>query len=116
MEKILKIDGKDVVFKSTAGTLLRYRNNFGTDMLKDVINLQKKLQKVKEDASEFDAVDLDTFAKLAWAMAKTANGRIPPIEQWLDNFETFSIYSILPDLLSLMTDNLKQQQQITKNV
>ena len=34
MEKTLNIDGKDIRFKSTAGTLMRYRMNFGRDLMR----------------------------------------------------------------------------------
>ena len=108
MEKILKISGKDIKMKSTAGTLMRYRNNFGRDLLKDMITLQEKLKKVTGGVEQFKIVDLDMFEKIAWCMAKTADNEIPDIEHWLDNFETFDIMEVLPDLMQLLVDNLKQ--------
>ena len=47
MEKIIDMDGKQIKFKSTAGTLMRYRNNFGRDFIKDIVILDKKFKNVK---------------------------------------------------------------------
>ena len=33
MEKILEIGGKQIKMKSTAGTMMRYRNNFNRDFI-----------------------------------------------------------------------------------
>ena len=46
MEKIIRIDDKDIKFKSTAGTLMRYRNHFGRDFIKDIVALEKKFKTV----------------------------------------------------------------------
>ena len=46
MEKVLTINSKEIKMKSTAGTLMRYRNNFGRDLIKDMVHLQDKLKKV----------------------------------------------------------------------
>ena len=115
MEKTLNIDDKKVRMKSTAGTLYRYRNQFGRDMLKDIISLQEKLNKVSKGAEQFNAVDLELFEKMAWSMAKTADPNTVDIENWLDEFEAFSIIKILPELTDLITGNLKQNNE-TKNV
>ena len=48
MEKVLNIGGKEVKMKSTAGTMMRYRNNFNRDFIKDLVSLQGKLnEKIK---------------------------------------------------------------------
>ena len=115
MDKVIKIGDKEVKFKSTAGTLLRYRNNFGRDFLKDLVKLQEKLKNKKTQAKQFMAIDLQMFSEIAWVMAKTADDSIPNIEKWLDQFDTFDIMQILPQLFDLIQNNLKQEQA-PKNV
>lgn len=108
MERTLSISGKEVKLKSTAGTMMRYRNNFNRDFLKDLINLQEKLKERTENGTQFQAVDLDIFEKIAWCMAKTADDSIPQIENWLDQFETFDIMQVLPQIMELLVGNMEQ--------
>ena len=113
MEKIILVDGKQIKFKSTAGTLMRYRNNFGRDLIKDIIALEKKFKNVKSGIALFEIVELDMFEKIAWSMAKTANNEIPDIEHWLDSFDSFSIMKVLPDIMELLIGNLRQENEQT---
>lgn len=116
MEKIINISGKDVKFKSTAGTLYRYRMQFKSDMMQDILKLKKVLEKVQDNPEEqLSFVDLEMFEKVAWSMAKTADENVPPIENWLDDFEAFSFYEILPQLNDLMISNFKQANE-KKNI
>lgn len=108
MEKVLNIGGKQIKLKSTAGTMMRYRNNFNRDFVKDLIALQEKLIAKKEQGKELEALDLDMFEKIAWCMAKTADDNIPDIEHWLDDFETFDIMQVLPEIMTLLVANMEQ--------
>lgn len=108
MERIITIGGRDIKLKSTAGTMMRYRNNFNRDFIKDLIKLQQKLVNKLDNDVEFDAIDLDMFEKIAWCMAKTADDNIPDIEHWLDEFETFDIMQVLPQIMELLTNNMAQ--------
>lgn len=111
IEKVLNISGHEVKFKSTAGTLRHYRNNFGRDMLKDVAYLQKKLEKVTTTEEQFEVIDLGIFEDIAWSMAKTADSNIKAIDEWLDDFETFAITKILPEIMTLLADNMETENQ-----
>lgn len=108
MEKTLIIGGKEVKLKSTAGTMMRYRNNFNRDFLKDLIALQGKLKDKTEKGAEFEIVDLEIFERIAWCMAKTADDNTPPIENWLDEFNTFDIMQVLPQIMELLVSNMAQ--------
>ena len=116
MEKVLIINDKEIKMKSTAGPLMRYRNNFGRDLIKDMVRLQDKLKKVNNQGEQFEIVDLDLFEKIAWCMAKTADNNIPDIEHWLDNFETFDIMKVLPEIMQLLVDNLNQENESKKKL
>lgn len=108
MEKTLNIGGHEIKMKSTAGTMNRYRNAFNRDFIKDLVRLQENLSKKINSNTDFEAIDLELFERLAWAMAKTADDEIPDIEHWLDEFETFDIMQALPEIMGLLTANLEQ--------
>lgn len=107
MEKIINVSGKDVLLKSSASTLYIYQMQFKSDMLVDMKKLQGKLDSVKNSDEQFDVLDLMLFEKIAWSLAKTGNPNIPPIEQWLDDFDIFSIYEILPAISDLLLASFK---------
>ena len=111
MDKIITIDGKEVKFRATARTPRLYRAIIGRDMIVDLNRLQKKLKKVEAgEEKSFDLVDLQIFEDTAYIMARHA---VPDMKEqtaddWLDTFDMFSIYEILPQILELWALNTKQ--------
>jgi len=64
--------------------------------------LEKAIGKNVEDASTLDTFSLEMFENIAYVMAKHADANIPDTsEEWLDGFNTFSIYQVLPQLIEL---------------
>lgn len=117
MEKIINIGGKDVKFKASAGTLYRYRMYFKSDMIKDFIHLKNKVSNKELNSEEqLEVVDLELFERIAWVLAKTGDDNIKPIEQWLDDFDSFSIYQILPQLSDMIIENFRGANQEKKNI
>ena len=50
-------------------------------------------------------------------MAKHADKDVPDSpEEWLDGFNTFSIYEVLPQIIELWGINTEQQVQSKKNI
>lgn len=118
MDRIITIDGKDVGFRATALTPRLYRHKIGRDIIQDMNGLRKALAKATSlgaDATEeerrdaqLSALDLEVFENMAWVMARQYDGNIPNNpDDWLDGFETFSVYEILPGLLELWAKNEK---------
>lgn len=112
MEKIIDINGQKVKFKATAATPIHYRNMFRRDMLQDMQNLYEENEEKKKDGShEFSIGSLESFEKIAYIMAQSGAGNpedFPPSpEEWLDNFNMFSIYEVLPELIELWGINQK---------
>lgn len=113
MEKTIKIDGKEVPFKSTAGTPLRYKAQFGKDYFAEIIKLNGLLQ-VREKVDkgvqltydDLQALDFEVFYNIAWTMAKTANPTIPDPLTWLDEFEEFPMMVVIPELMGMITSTL----------
>ena len=111
MIKTLNIDGKEVKFKATAAIPRLYRMKFNRDILKDIA------QAVTE-SEQLSVIDLEIFENAAYIMAKHASPETVPnnIEDWLDNFKTFSIFEILPEILMLWAENEETQVESKKKL
>lgn len=112
MEKIIKVGGKEVKMRASALVPRLYRFKFGRDMIADMTMLRKAYNKaasLPETASEeekedvqLSALDLTIFENTAYIMAKHADANQPNNpDDWLDQFEMFSIYEVLPQILEL---------------
>lgn len=116
MDKTVEIDGREVKFRATARTPRLYRMVIGRDMIQDMNKLMKAYEKKKQNDDELDVIDLQIFEDVAYTMARHAN---PDIEQktadeWLDTFNVFSIYEVLPHILELWALNTKQTSTAKK--
>lgn len=119
MEKKVMIGGKEYRMRASALIPRLYRFKLGRDMVADMNQLTKSYQKIlnSKNASEeekrdaqFSVADLTIFENVAFMMVKHAGEDIPDTpEEWLDSIEgVFSIYEILPDILSLWSANNAQ--------
>lgn len=117
LEKTITICGKDVKFRSSATIPRLYRIKFKRDIFKDLSQLEKSYKaKASEDGSTLEIEDLEIFENVAYIMAYHADHSIPgTIDEWLDQFEMFSIYEILPEILELWGSNLQAQVDSKKN-
>ncbi len=114
--KKIEIDGKQVPFKASAAIPRIYRIKFNRDIYKDLSALEKSIGKGNEKESNLDLFSLEMFENIAYVMAKHANPGIPDSpEEWLDEFNTFSIYQILPQLIELWGLNVKTDVEAKKN-
>lgn len=69
-----------------------------------------------EEDSNLDLFSLEMFENIAYIMAKHADANIPDTpEEWLDQFNTFSIYQVLPKLIELWGLNVQTQVESKKN-
>lgn len=111
LTKTIQIDGKDVKFKASAAIPRLYRIRFGRDIIVDMNKLKKSAEKVREgEQDEFEIDDLSIFENVAYMFAKHAEPEEVPntIDEWLEQFNTFSIYLVLPKILELWgIDNLQ---------
>lgn len=106
----IEIDGKSIPFKASAAIPRIYRIRFGRDIYKDLAALEKAIKKNKEDESSLDLLSLELFENIAYVMAKHADPKIPDTpEEWLDEFSTFSIYQVLPEIIKLWGINVESQ-------
>ena len=114
--KKIEIDGKEVAFKASAAIPRIYRLKFQRDIYKDLRMLEKSVGDGKEENSNMDLLSLEMFENIAFVMAKHAEPSIPDTpEEWLDGFNTFSIYQVLPQLIELWGLNVKTDVEAKKN-
>lgn len=127
IKKNILIDGKEVPFKASAAVPRLYRLKFGRDIYRDFAALQKAVSensKQKEEQSEeermfsFLSTDvLELFENISYIMARHADPENVPNnpDEWLEQFEMFSIYEVLPQLMELWGFNIATQVQAKKN-
>ena len=116
LEKTVLVNGKEVRFRSSAAVPRLYRIKFKRDIFKDLSKLESSYKGKTEDGAEIQIEDLEIFENVAYIMAWHADPTIPgTIEEWLDEFEMFSIYEILPEILDLWGSNLVTDIQSKKN-
>ena len=116
--KKIEIDGQEVEFRASAAVPRMYRIKFGRDIYKDLRQLETSVGENDEDASGLDLFSLEMFENIAFIMAKHASPDTVPSEpdEWLEQFNTFSIYQILPQLIELWGLNVQTQVDARKNL
>ena len=115
LTKTIEIDDKKVIFKASAAIPRIYRIKFGRDIYKDLAKLENSVSENKEESSEIDIPSLEMFENIAYVMARHADPSLPDTpEEWLDEFNTFSIYQVLPSLIELWGLNMKRDVQAKK--
>lgn len=116
MIKQIEIDGKQVFFKASAAIPRIYRMKFQRDIYKNLKALEKSIGENSEESSNQDMFSLEMFENIAFVMAKHADASIPNTpEEWLDGFNTFSIYQVLPQLIELWGLNVQTDVEAKKN-
>ena len=115
-QKIL-IDGKEVSFRASAAIPRIYRIKFHRDIYKDLKELEKNIDGKTGEESTLDIFSLEMFENIAYVMAKHADNSIPDSpEEWLDEFNTFSIYQVLPEIIKLWGLNTEMSVESKKKL
>lgn len=97
---------------------LRSNNTFHQWIIfKKSPDLQKKaVGEGDEENSNLDLFSLEMFENIAYIMAKHADATVLDTpEEWLDGFNTFSIYQVLPSIIELWGLNIKKDVESKKN-
>ena len=131
IKRTIEIDGRPVEFRASAAIPRLYRAKFRRDIFKDLVRLDRQIEKHKkrkeenspetgeddeEDGSDIPIDDLELFENVAYVMAKHADPSQPDTpEDWLDQSNTFSIYEVLPQLLELWHLNMEKDVEAKKN-
>ena len=113
--KDIEIDGKQVAFKASAAIPRLYRIKFQRDIYRDLATLEKAIGDKDGEASDLDLFSLEMFENIAYIMAKYADSNVPNTpEEWLDGFNTFSIYQVLPEIIELWGLNVRADSESKK--
>lgn len=116
LKKEIEISGKKVAFRSSATIPRLYRAKFRRDIFKDLMKLEDSYKGKAEEGGELQIEDLEIFENVAYIMAYHADNSIPAsIDEWLDQFEMFSIYEVLPEILELWGQNMAADVEAKKN-
>lgn len=119
MEKIVLIDEKEVGLRATARTPRLYRSTTGRDLILDLAKINDYLQDRNKN-KEIMIEALSAFEDFAYIMAKqyaeAHDLEFPDdADEWLDEFEVFDIYSVMPHVLQLWKENSKTTSVAKKN-
>ncbi len=117
IQKTVMVGDKEVKFRSSATIPRLYRVKFRRDIFKDLSKLEKSYKDNGDGSTDMEIEDLEIFENVAYIMAYHADPTIPgTIDEWLDQFEMFSIYQILPEILELWGANLITDATAKKNI
>lgn len=118
IKKNIVIDGREIPFKASAAEPRLYRLKFGRDIYRDFASLQTNVEEEDAEKSGLDIESLEVFENIAFIMAKHADpDNVPDSpDDFLEQFNTFSIYEILPQLIELWGLNTATQVESKKNI
>lgn len=118
IQKTIKVDGIDVPFKASATVPRLYRAKFRKDIFKDFSALKDSVKDEDAENSGLGIESLEVFENIAWTMAKHADPDGVPNDpdEWLEQFNVFSIYQVLPELMELWGLNMESQAESKKNL
>ena len=118
IKRTITVDGIEVPFKASATLPRLYRAKFRKDIFKDFSALKDSVDDSDEKESGLGIESLEVFENIAWTMAKHADPQNVPDspDEWLEQFNTFSIYEVLLRLFELWGVNLETQAESKKNL
>lgn len=105
MEKTIEIDGRQVRFKASGGTMLRYKMQFGREYLADMADIDKLIG--EDRTMDISGLDLTPFYRIVWVLAKTADDSIPDMLTWYDSFDSFPLFEVVEQLTEILQNNIK---------
>lgn len=135
MRKMIEINGISCKFKSSAAIPRMYRLKFQRDIFVDMNRLKKQVDaqnRLKEDMkrqaedtkepfdeeafeSSLPIDSLEMFENIAFLMHKHGDPKQPgDIDEWLEQFETFDIYQVLPQILEMWNLENKSSSKAKK--
>ena len=133
MKKTINIENQPVEVNSSMGWLFIYREQFGHDILPDILPLldaaceilleayesqDKLLEKAKEGLAErviitLAAMEITTIINVMWAMAKNADSTLPSPKEWANQFDTFPVDIVAKELFFLLMESSMSSKNST---
>lgn len=126
MEATVTIDGKAVTFRATAAVPRLYRIKFHRDLIQDmkiIADAVKTSESAKRENGEVSTSSipmeaLTMFENMAYIMAKHGDPSIVEKDpgEWLDGFNTMSIYNVFPVIQALWEGNMASLVEAKKKL
>lgn len=101
MEKIVTIEDKEIGLKASAGTVRAYRDIFLSDLIMDIALLEQEIIVNKTMSVESCKI----AENVTYTLAKEYDNDIPPIEEWLQQFSPYFVYSAVVHVIAMWKDN-----------
>ena len=115
IEKTITIGNMECSLRSSAALPRMYRAKFKRDIFKDLTQLTNDFEKAKKNNDDMPITSLELFENVAYLMHKAGDPTQPNnIDDWLDQFEAFDIYQVLPEILELWNLNTDQMSKAKK--
>lgn len=113
----ITIGDKTLRLRGSALSLLHYHQEFGRDLLGDLVGMMTGLAGIQTfaggeaDPAKLDLSKLDTVAllRLIWTLARTAvgvGGQFPSFARWLEEHEDIDIFD--PELMTAVMEEAKK--------
>ena len=150
MEKTIKIGKKSVKLNNNVSWAIVYRDQFGRDIIPTIMPLFASaldiISGIINETGKTDDIELTDLAKLAdgdsllnaaihlggfeftdlicitWALAKCADEDIPAPREWIEQFDTFPVDVVAPEVFRLIfkgvvsSKNLKRLEDLKKRI
>ena len=99
--KTVHLSGVPVTFRASAAIPRLYRAKFQRDVYKDITNLWEQI--IEEDKEP----DTTLVEDIAYIMARHGDPEGTPesVEEWLAQFDTFSVFEMLPHIIEMWHAN-----------
>ena len=124
MEKMIRFEeGRSYRCRASAFTPIQYGKLFpGHDYLKDIQKMLEKNEELEDGGeTDFTTEDYELFVQLTYVFAYQGLSESPKLNDaqrdfrekypdpwtWIDSFDSFSIYEILPEITELWIGNEK---------
>lgn len=117
MQKIIEIDGNKVKFVSHGATPIIYKKiTSGRDFFADLFRMSSmteimsgKSKKINVD--KIESMDFDIFYNIIYCLRYCANKDIPPLEEWLAEFDSFPVIEIIGQLNELLISSIQSKKK-----
>lgn len=110
-EKIVKIGEREISLRASGATQIIYNNLFpGRDYMLDLNRIMQKYEKRKKNGDDIPPDVLRVILNVAYCMHYQTLSRqeqrefrteYPTVYEWLDTFEMFDVYELIPQVLDL---------------
>lgn len=140
MEKTIQIGGKDVRLNNNITWTLVYREQFNKDIvqtlmpalaaLMDVVSglvgevgkeltVDEILEKLDGDhlidaVAHIGGLEFGDLLDITWALAKTADDKVPDPVTWARQFDTFYIDEVAPEVFKLIVAGVVSSKNLTR--